>query len=260
MEQENLDEPLSGISTLWGVVNQAHEGEAAAVTEAQQQLLQRYDGAVHRYLLGALHDRDAADELAQEFALRFLRGDFRRAAPGRGRFRDYVKTVLIHLVADYHRGRQRSPRPLPPHDAALDASSLEQEDADRAFLTSWRDELLERTWQALARVQQQTGQPFYAALRLRAERPTLRSDQMAEQLAAQLGRPVTAGSFRQILHRARNKFADLLLLEVAHTLEKATLEPLEQELIDLGLLSYCGSALARFRRSCPMPHAFKPRA
>jgi RNA polymerase sigma-70 factor (ECF subfamily) len=247
MEPEQQNEPLSGISTLWEIVIQAHKGEAEAVTAAQQQLLQRYNRAVHRYLLGALHDPDAADELAQEFALRFLRGDFRRATPGRGRFRDYVKTVLIHLVDDYHRSRRRSPQPRPPHDPALDVAHVENEDADRAFLASWRDELLERTWQALARIQHRTGQPFYAALRLRAEQPALRSDQMAEQLAAQLGKPVTASAFRQILHRARDKFADLLVREVVQTLESFALEPLEQELIDLGLLSYCGPALARFR-------------
>ena len=40
-------------------------------------------GAAYRYLLGAVHDPDAADDLCQDFAVRFLRGDFRRADPGR---------------------------------------------------------------------------------------------------------------------------------------------------------------------------------
>src|SRR3712207_7176976 len=48
----------------------------------------------------------AAEELLQEFAVRFLRGDFRRADPQRGRFRDYVKTALIHLVIDHQRAEQ----------------------------------------------------------------------------------------------------------------------------------------------------------
>ena len=63
---------------------------------------------------GALGDEDAALALLQEFVLRFLRGDFRRADAGCGRFRDYLKAALIHLVTDYHREQRARPRPLPP--------------------------------------------------------------------------------------------------------------------------------------------------
>src|SRR5262245_61954396 len=97
---------LSRISTLWTLVNQAHRGAPDVVGSAQQRLLEHYGGAVHRYLLGGLRDPEAADELFQEFAVRFLRGDFQNADRGRGRFRDYVKTSLFHLVADYQRRRK----------------------------------------------------------------------------------------------------------------------------------------------------------
>src|SRR5262245_18556900 len=82
---------LSSISTLWSLVEKAHQ-ETIAAAIAQRALLQRYCGAVYRYLLGALLDEAAAEDLFQDFALRFLRGDFRRADPGKGRFRDYLKT------------------------------------------------------------------------------------------------------------------------------------------------------------------------
>ena len=91
------EEHLSQITTLWTMLLRAHTpaDDAAAARHA---LLERYGGAVGRYLLGAVHDPDAAAELTQEFAVRFLRGDFRRAEAARGRFRDYLKTALIHLV------------------------------------------------------------------------------------------------------------------------------------------------------------------
>jgi DNA-directed RNA polymerase specialized sigma24 family protein len=62
-----------------------------------------------------VRDPEVADDLAQEFALRFLRGDFQRADPERGRCRDYLKRALINLVHDYlsqpagnrHQGEQR---------------------------------------------------------------------------------------------------------------------------------------------------------
>jgi RNA polymerase sigma-70 factor (ECF subfamily) len=73
----------------------------------------------------------------------------------------------------------------------------------------------------------------------------MRSPQLAEQLTARLGRPFTAAGVRQTLHRAREKFADLLLDELAHSLEYPQAEQLAQELVELGLLDYCRPALER---------------
>ncbi len=67
MGKEDSDPRLSRISTLWTVVCRAKGGPAAAVTAAQEELMHRYRRAVYRYLLGALRDPDAADELTQEF-------------------------------------------------------------------------------------------------------------------------------------------------------------------------------------------------
>ena len=66
------------------------------------------------YLGRALGDPEAADEVFQEFALRLLRGDLRRADPERGRFRDLVKTAVFHLIVDHRRRQQARPRPLDP--------------------------------------------------------------------------------------------------------------------------------------------------
>jgi RNA polymerase sigma-70 factor (ECF subfamily) len=106
---------LSHISTLWMLVADAKGGPAEAVMAAQQELLRRYNRAVHRYLLDALRNHDAADELAQEFALRFLRGDCRGVNPERGRFRDFIKGVLCHLIIDYYRRQRTLPKPLPTY-------------------------------------------------------------------------------------------------------------------------------------------------
>jgi RNA polymerase sigma-70 factor (ECF subfamily) len=249
MEHEEPGQHLSRISTLWTIVCQAKGGPAEAVIAAQEQLMQRYRRAVYRYLLGALRDPDAADELTQEFALRFLRGDCCRVDPGRGRFRDFVKGVLFHLIADYHRRKRAQPQPLPAHGEEPAASDAGPDDlGGQDFRNSWRDELLARAWDALAHIQEETGRPFHAVLRCRIEHPDLRSSQMAEQLSARLKQPVTADWVRQMLHRGRDKFADLLLAEVADTLRDPTPEELQNELLDLGLLPYCEPALKRYRR------------
>ena len=60
---------LSRISTLWTIVCRKDPNDA--VKAAQTRMLERYGGAVRRYLLAATRDADAAEELFQEFAVRF---------------------------------------------------------------------------------------------------------------------------------------------------------------------------------------------
>ena len=73
----------------------------------------------------------------------------------------------------------------------------------------------------------------------------------AAQLSAQSGKPWTAVGVRQLLHRARNLFADVLVEEVARSLESSGQDELEQELVDLDLLSYCQAALERRKKDRP---------
>jgi RNA polymerase sigma factor (sigma-70 family) len=240
MDPQELSQRLSRISTLWTMVFQAH-GQPAGVADAQRVLVQRYSGAVYRYLLGAVRDPDVAADLSQELALRFVRGDYRRADPDKGRFRDYLKTALIHLVTDYHRARQAWPRPLAADAPGPAAPPAANEDSACDFLAQWREELLDRTWQALERA----NADYRVALLFRIENPDMPSSEMAECLAAELGKPLTAAWVRKALQRAHAKFADLLLDEVAVSLEKATREGLVQELRELDLLKYCRSALDR---------------
>jgi RNA polymerase sigma-70 factor (ECF subfamily) len=244
MNQEDPNQRLSLISTLWSVVRQAHDGPAEAANRARQQLLERYGGAVRRYLRKVLHDPDAVDEVFQEFALQLVHGRLRGAHPGRGRFRNFVKGTLFHLIADYRAQRAVWPGPLPAAGAAKAAGPPDLE-SDRQFIETWCDGLLARAWAALAEVEAATGQPYYGVLRFRADHPEMRSPQMAEVLGARLGRPFTAAGFRQLLHRAREKFADHLLEEVTQSLENPAAEKLEEELVELGLLDYCRPALGR---------------
>jgi RNA polymerase sigma-70 factor (ECF subfamily) len=244
MDPEDLDHHLSQIETHWTAVFQAHQGRSPEAAEAQAALVLRYGGAVHRYLMASLRDVDAADELAQEFALRFLRGDFKNADPGKGRFRDFVKRAVYRLMVDYHRARRARPRPLAEGpEPAVDADPWDQ-DLDRQFLQSWRDQLMAQAWSALDRVQQRRGQPFADVLRLRVASPELRSTQLAERLSERLGRPVNAGWVRLNLHRARDMFVKALVDEVRRSLG-GQLQRLEEELSELGLLEYCRSVLDR---------------
>jgi RNA polymerase sigma-70 factor (ECF subfamily) len=197
--------------------------------------------------MASLHNPAAAEELFQEFALRFLCGDFRHAHPQRGRFRDYVKASLAHLISNYYHQRERQPRslnPIHPVPTEEPPASLE---VDTLFLASWRDELLAQAWHGLAQAETARTHPFYTVLRFRTDYPKLSSQEMADQLGTSLGKALTASAVRQMLHRARERFADLLIEEVAETLGDPTDERLEEEFMDLGLYEYCRLALRRRR-------------
>jgi len=237
MTQAESMERLSRINTLWTMVRQAHDQGSGSADNAQRVLMERYCAAVHRYLLGALRDEEAADELFQEFALRFLRGDFRRTESGKGRFRDYVRTVLIHLVNDHHRARKRTTA-LPENTAA--PSALEADDATR-FVDSWRVELMNHAWTALEKAQPS----YHAVLLLHVQNPSAESAEIAERLTQQLGKPITSTNARVTLHRARERFAELLLAEVIRSLDEPTDEELVHELKALSMQKVCEAALQK---------------
>ncbi len=234
---------ISRIMTAWSMVREAH-GDHTAVQSAQQRLLDRYGGAVRRYALSALRNEDAADEVFQEFALRFVRGDFGKADPERGRFRAFVKTVVYRLIVDYQRRAKKLGR-----EGAMHSNVAEPEDSaatlgdDEAFRTSWRDELLARCWQKLEADEKRSRKPYHTVLRYRVAHPELRSPELANGLSEELGKLINAGAVRVLLHRARELFAEILLDEVVESLADGSLDEAEQELIDLELHEYCRPAL-----------------
>jgi len=242
VDDDKADAHLSQMTTVWTMVFQASSGKPDQVGDAVSQLMRQYAGAVHRYLLKILRDPDIAAELDQEFALRFLRGDFRNCDPSRGRFRDYVKRALQNLVNDYYRRR----RPTASMDALFSEPSTENSEPPQfevEFIESWKKDLLERAWRVLLELEKTTGLPYYTVLRLRVDYPDLRSHKLAEKLSSALGRTVTAGAFRQAVQRARSKYVNFLISEVRASLRDPTPEDVEEELGDLGLLEFCRSYL-----------------
>ena len=75
----------------------------------------------------------------------------------------------------------------------------------------------------------------YTLLRLRSEHPDESSEQLAKRLGDRLNRVVRADALRQKLRRARVRFAELLLMEIANGLTRATASDVEEELVDLQL-------------------------
>lgn len=235
---------LSNIDTSWSLVRRSHESQIDAAVDAQQKLLQLYGSAIKRYLIASLQDVEAAEDLFQEFALRFVQGKLKNADPSKGRFRNYVKTVLYRLIADHYRAKSaRNERSLHADESREPVSAFNVTEEDQRFLISWRDELLARAWQALAELEASSHAMHYSVLRMRANDPTLSSEDLANKLTSQLGKPINSGAARVMVHRARLKYATMLIEVIAESLEEPTRANIEAELIDVRLIDYCRVAL-----------------
>ncbi|MFK7768182.1 MAG: RNA polymerase sigma factor [Mariniblastus sp.] len=239
---------ISRIETLWSVVRQAHDDNREISVTAQEKLLEIYGGAIKRYLLTALRDENVAHDLYQEFALKLTKGDFQNTTPDKGKFRFYVKTVVRNLIRSHFRKQNRNPTTdIPLQDLGVAQEETSDQREDQMFSESWRDDLLFRTWQSLAEHQQKTGAAYYTILNLRVVNPELNGDEFAEKLSSEIGRPVRPATARVQLHRAREKFASLLIDDVSNSLENNSRENVEQELIELGLMEYCRPAFESYQ-------------
>jgi hypothetical protein len=151
-------------------------------------------------------------------------------------------------MIDYRRRQRARPRTVGHGLPERATAAAEDPEFDHRFLGSWRSELLSRAWDALATLQQSTGQPYHDVLRLRVEHPKLHSPELATLLSQVLGKPISAGGLRMALQRARDRFVEFLLAEVTASLKDPTEESLEEELIDLELMKYCRPALSRSKK------------
>ena len=237
IQSEKSAARLSQIKTNWSQLFAATRPSGEATTEAQRQLLINYSGAVYRYRVGTVRNEDTASDLAQDFAVRFLRGNFGSVTPEKGRFRDFLKRTLSNLVNDHFRKQKTEQNRF---QTVAQNETLISETTSDTFDQDWVIEILRRTWEALRQRQQEKSTAYYAVLRARAESPEMNSQQLCDVLSVELPQQTVNDVWvRQNLSRARKVFATLLRAEVAGTLKDSRPEIVDEELMALGLLKYC---------------------
>ncbi len=230
--EDDQTEPAAGdrlttLETSWTIVRNAHTPGPAGQA-AMRDLIGRYHDAVERYLRLKLRDRHLADEVFQEFWTKLLTHKLAGADNNKGRFRDYLRTVLHRLIVDHFRGRKH--QQLPPGD--LPDPSV----PDREYDQVWREAIIRRVWSRLETYEASTPKNRYATvLHLRVGHPDSAIEELAEKLGEQSGTKVTPEAFRKTLQRSRAKFLELLIEELRVTIHPATPEDIEAEIYDLGL-------------------------
>ena len=146
---------------------------------------------------------------------------------------------LSHLVADHHKWQRRRRRstdctgPQKSRPCPTSGTGPSWPVGTRSYSPA--------AGQRLEAVERATGEPFYTVLHS-SSRPDLHRRRWRRSWAPAWGNRYDC-RVGQTLHRARERFADLLLDEIANALKSPSLEHLEQELNDLGLLDHCRSAL-----------------
>lgn len=189
------------------------------VEAGRHRFFEQYSTAVYSYLRSILREPDATDEVVQQLAVRVLERSFRGYTPQRGRFRDYLKTILRNMVTDHWRSRQasaRSEKSVSPEawaqipepkviDSALGTRQEELETLIEKVLTRLSSEQIDR-------------RPSYADVLVHVMQNPEQTSEAASaaiSLALQLDPPVNAAAFRQMLHRARRRFMDAFIKELA---------------------------------------------
>jgi RNA polymerase sigma-70 factor (ECF subfamily) len=227
---------LEDIATEWGLLDQAHGTAAESAGAARNALVMRYARAIRNFVGALVPDPQDADEVAQEVLVRLLRGQFAAASPERGRFRHMLAVAAHNLVRNYWQRKRRQA------GVTFDLSNLAEEpsrEVEAEAAATWRQSMLDLAWKALAEYEQATpGCVSWTVLRLRADFPADDSEQLATRVSEKTGRPFRPDAVRQQLRRARVRFAQALLEEVARGLDEPTPERIEEELIEVGLMEY----------------------
>ena len=233
----NRPSNLDLISTEWSLVHDSGE------------FVGRYGPAIQGYLEALLKNPHDAEDVFQDFMLRFLGNGLLRPRQERGRFRDYLKKAVRNEALNFlqrkcgSKGGAAEALRMP----ALDPSQLTGE---QVWLQNWRKGLLALVWSEMKIHQEQNpGSSCYTVLCLMADHPQEDSQQLAARAAASAGHPLRAEAFRKQLSRSRRLFARLLWNEVAQTLDHPIPEQIEDELNALGLMKYVSDFLPPDRQA-----------
>ena len=249
-DEESNDVPwrLDAIETQWSLVREAHQihtsqhGESA--TSARQALVLRYAVAIRKFVSVMLRDPADVDEVSQDVVLKLMQGDFFRATPSRGRFRDFLKTATRNAVKNFWATRTRRREvDLDPSQPPL---SDDSDQLDQLWIRSVRDNILQIAWDRLERYEKEVdGNVSFQVLRIRTNHPDLTTEEVATKLSNLVQREIPANTVRQQIRRARIRFAQFLVEEIAHGLDNCKQESIQNELTELGLLDHIKGVLPR---------------
>lgn len=209
---------LEYISTHWTMV------------EDPAKFVLRYGPAIREYIDKLLKGRHDSEDVAQDFLTLVMTRGFSENQLRGGRFRNYLQAAVRNAVIDHLRVK----RPSATDQQILEETLTVNEEDD--WIALWKQCLLEKSLRALRQHQKANpGNIYYTVLKMAMDHPENDSTELARRASSATGREIRPDGFRQLLHRARRKFAEIVVDEVTQTLRHKHQDELEDELRVLGL-------------------------
>ena len=210
-------------STQWSVILEAR-GDTTGRRVALERLCRAYWPPIYGYLRRRGHAPADAEDLTQGFFAHLLESDFLdRSDPAKGRFRGYLVGALRHFLGSHFEHARAQKRGggasfVDAADAEREFAAIDVPDADPGAIyeKSWALTLLARALRRLEEEQAAAGKiRQFAALRPFLSATPTRGDY--DLAAADLGTSRT--NVAVWVHRLNARYAELVKLEVAATLE-----------------------------------------
>ncbi len=190
-------------STLWTEVLRAGDGHLSAL----QRLCETYWKPVYAYVRCKGYAAEDAEDRTQGFFVHLLEKELlARVESGRGRFRNYLITVVEYYLANEYRKDQARKRIVEIAGAEREITEG-PEKPEEAYRRAWMLTVLEQAFAALRREFESKGlQGQFEAVRSHLsaahDRPSY------EDLAGRLGGSVS--DVTNLLHRSRNRLREHL--------------------------------------------------
>lgn len=221
--------PESFSTTHWSVVLEATRLFSPGASDALERLCRTYWYPLYSYVRRQGYSPADAQDLTQEFFAHFLEKNYLRAANReRGRFRSFLLISLKHFLAHQWEKARAWKRGGRVSFLSWEAQNSEERyrlepvsemSPERLYDQRWAYTLLER---ALAGLRTEFGQAGKIAQfeELKQFLSTDPGEGAYSNSAAALG--TTPGAIAVAVHRLRQRYAELLRQEVAHTLAQET--------------------------------------
>lgn len=222
--------------TRWSMIRQATADDPEeAGGKAMAEFCRNYREPLLAFTRATVAHPQDAEDFVQGFFEKLLTRNFLGAAdPERGKLRTFLLTCLKRHIADEHRrlsaGKRGGGAIQVSLDAAMDLPSAEAA-PDELFHRQWAMVILARSLATLRQRWTESGKErLFAGLQpWLGYREEDEGDRAA--LATELG--MTQGALKTALYRLRCDYHDILLQEVADTLDVKTPDEVKAELRDL---------------------------
>lgn len=221
-------------TTHWSVVLAAGQQDPARCLDALEKLCRTYWYPLYAYVRRKGFTPDDAQDATQSFFEYFLeKGSFAKANQTRGKFRSFLLASLDNFLKDRTKYTNAQKRGAGQPVISIDEASAEQyyncepldtRDPARAYERDWAMTVLTRSLDGLKAGLQAEGR----AERFEDLKPFLLEEEDADytQVATKLG--MSVGAARTAVSRLRDRFRDLLVEEISHTVD--TPEEVEAEI------------------------------